>query len=267
MKLKRKSVAKPWGRQDLPDLFGGQQKQKIGEIWFEPPKGIKPELMIKYLFTSEKLSIQVHPDDRLARRFGLPHGKDECWYIIEAEPDAQLGIGLKKSVSIAKLRAAIACDQIDQLIDWKPASGGDFFYIPAGTIHAIGPGITLVEVQQNIDVTYRIYDFGRARELHLKEALTVAKPEIYDMNYHADVNPDESAILVDGPHFRLLLAFGDETEIISKIKASEWQVIPLEGSVIVDGKNIAAGQCGLCTDASEINLSKNGRSLIACTMR
>ena len=267
MKLKRKSVAKPWGRQDLPDLFGGERKQKIGEIWFEPPEPITPALMVKYLFTSEKLSIQVHPDDRLARRFGLPHGKDECWYVMEAEPGAVLGIGLKKSVSTAKLRAAIACDQIEQLVNWKPVSAGDYYYIPAGTIHAIGPGVTLVEIQQNIDVTYRIYDYGRPRELHLDEALTVAKPEVYDMSGHSIVNPAESSILADGPHFRLLHAVGDETETIGKMKAGEWQVVPLEGSVKINNVNISAGQCGLCASAGEIDLSKNRRSLIACTMR
>jgi len=171
MKLKKKIVSKPWGRKILPDQFGGTHNDKIGEIWFEPPTGITPSLMIKYLFTSEKLSIQVHPNDRQARRAGHPHGKGECWYILDADPGATLGLGLTKEVSPTKLQAAVVLGQMEHLIDWKPVKAGDFFYVPAGTIHAIGPGITLVEVQQNVDLTYRIYDYGRPREVHLEDAM------------------------------------------------------------------------------------------------
>ena len=95
MKLKRKFVEKPWGQDILPEIFDDRSKKKIGEVWFQAPKGITPQLMTKYLFTSEKLSIQVHPNDRQARRIGLPHGKEECWYILVAKPGALLGLGLK----------------------------------------------------------------------------------------------------------------------------------------------------------------------------
>lgn len=267
MKLKRKFVKKPWGRSDLPAIFGRKRKYKIGEVWFEPPQGIYPALMIKYLFTSEKLSIQVHPNDRQARRRDLPHGKEECWYILSAEPDAKLGIGLTKSVSATKLRAAVACDQLEKLVDWKPVKAGDLFYIPAGTIHAIGPGISLVEVQQNIDITYRLYDYGRSRELHLDDAISAARPEPYDLKKHQHIEPDLSQMLIDGPHFRLYQIVGDDPEMLSSQKASEWQIIPLEGSATVRDKSISAGECGLCANISDVDLSKNDRALVACTMK
>jgi mannose-6-phosphate isomerase len=266
MKLKRKFVEKPWGQEVLPDIFDGGNGKKIGEIWFEAPKGISPQLMVKYLFTSEKLSIQVHPNDRQARRIGFPHGKEESWFILDAEPDAVLGLGLKKTVSATKLKTAAILGEIEQLIDWKPAKKGDFFHVPAGTIHAIGPGISLVEVQRNIDITYRMYDYGRPRELHLEEAIAVAKLAAYDMKHWNEIPEDESASLSVGSPFGLFQIVGTDDEIISKIASKEWQIIPLEGSVTVRGKLIKAGECGICPRFSDIDLSKNKRSLIACTM-
>jgi len=266
MKLKRKFVEKPWGQDALPAIFDGEGGLKIGEIWFEPPKGISPQLMVKYLFTSEKLSIQVHPNDRQARRAGFPHGKEESWFILDAKPDAVLGLGLKKPVSTTKLKTAAIVGEIEQLIDWKPAKKGDFFHVPAGTIHAIGPGISLVEVQRNVDITYRLYDYGRPRELHLDEAIAVAKLKPYDMKYRIEVPVNESANLSVGSPFGLFQIIGTDDEILSQTMSKEWQIIPLEGEVTVRGKLIKAGECGICPRFSDIDLSKNGRSLIACAM-
>lgn len=266
MKLKRKFVEKPWGQEVLPDIFAGRSGKKIGEIWFEAPKGISPQLMVKYLFTSEKLSVQVHPNDRQARRIGLPYGKEESWYILDAGPDAVLGLGLKKTVSATKLKTAAILGEIEQLIDWKPVKKGDFFHVPPGTIHAIGPGISLIEVQRNVDITYRMYDYGRPRELHLEEAIGVAKLASYDMKYANEITPDETASLSGSSSFGLFQIIGTDDEIVSNIPSKEWQVIPLEGSVTVRGKLIKAGECGICPRFSDIDLAKNGRSLIACTM-
>ncbi|MEP3226014.1 MAG: class I mannose-6-phosphate isomerase [Parasphingorhabdus sp.] len=267
MKLRQKKVPKPWGQLNLPPIFGGNQKEKIGEIWFAPPKTIVPALLTKYLFTSEKLSIQVHPNDRQARRNGMPNGKEECWYILDADPDAVLGLGLTKEVSATKLHAAIVCGQIEQLMDWKPVKSGDLFYVPAGTIHAIGPGIKLIEVQQNADITYRLYDYGRPRELHLDDAISVATLKPYDLKHYSQAPKNESALLVDGPHFKLFQIFGDDHNLLRGTIAGEWQIIPLEGTVTARDKVIKAGECGLCTKSSEIDLSKNRKTLIACTMK
>lgn len=267
MKLNRKSVAKPWGQSGLPELFGKQPSDPIGEIWFEAPKGVTPALMIKYLFTSEKLSIQVHPNDRQARRQGFPNGKDECWYVLDAKPDAVLGLGLTKEVSKTKLHAAVVCGQLDPLIDWKPVKAGDFFFVPAGTIHAIGPGVTLVEVQQNIDLTYRLYDYGRGRDLHLEEALSVSTLSPYDMKNHQHIDPAQSRQLQQDTHFRTFQIIGNDPEPMAEIKSSEWQVVPLNGKVIVRDQEIGAGECGLCTRSSEIDLTNNEKCLIACTVK
>lgn len=266
MKLKRKFVEKPWGQDVLPDIFDGGSGKKIGEIWFEAPQGISPQLMVKYLFTSEKLSIQVHPNNRQARRIGFPHGKEETWYILDAEPDAVLGLGLKQTVSATKLKTAAILGEIEQLIDWKPVKKGDCFHVPAGTVHAIGPGISLIEVQQNVDITYRMYDYGRPRELHLEEAIEVAKLAPYDMKHANEIPTGETTSLSGGSSFGLFQVIGTDHEIISEIPSTEWQVIPMEGSVTVRGKLIKAGECGICSRFSDIDLAKNGRSLIACTM-
>tara|TARA_R110000824_G_scaffold48175_11_gene136285 strand:- start:3134 stop:3937 length:804 start_codon:yes stop_codon:yes gene_type:complete len=266
MKLKRKFVEKPWGQEVLPDIFDHRSEKKIGEIWFEAPKGITPQLMTKYLFTSEKLSIQVHPNDRQARRLGLPHGKAECWYILDAKPDAVLGIGLIKPVSATKLKTAAILGEIEQLIDWKPVKKGDFYYVPPGTIHAIGSGISVLEIQQNVDITYRIYDYGRPRELHLDEAMAVVKLSPYDMKYSQEIPADESICLSVGSPFELFQIVGADDKILSQTASKEWHVIPLEGSVTVRGKLVKAGECGICPRLSDIDFSKNNKSLVACTM-
>lgn len=264
MKLKKKSVVKPWGQSIFPSPFHNKRKQKIGEIWFEPPIGVAAGLMVKYLFTSEKLSIQVHPNDRQARRAGFPHGKEECWLILHAEPWAKLGIGLTKEVQSTDLRAAIASGEIENLVNWIPVETGDFFYIPAGTVHAIGPGIVLVEVQQNIDLTYRIYDYRRPRELHLDDAMKVASLKPYNMSNHRKVPPDQTMVLVDGPHFRVFQIIGSDVEMLTDVEASEWQVIPLDGTAWIRGVVIKTGECGICAKQADIDLSKNGKFIVAC---
>src|SRR5262249_13298778 len=128
----------------------------------------------KFLFTSERLSIQVHPDDPAARAAGHPRGKDEAWLVLGADAGATIGLGLTHAVSREALRAAALDGSVEGLIDWRPVQTGDCFYSPAGTIHALGAGLTVLEIQQNLDLTYRLYDYGRPRELHLDEALAVA---------------------------------------------------------------------------------------------
>ena len=267
MKLKKKSVPKPWGQSIFPSPFHNEQKQKIGEIWFEPPIGITASLMVKYLFTSEKLSIQVHPNDRQARSAGFSHGKEECWIILHAEPWAKLGIGLTKESQPDELREAIACGQMEALIDWMPVETGDFFHIPPGTVHAIGPGIVLVEVQQNIDLTYRLYDYGRPRELHLDDAIKVASLKPYNLNGHCKIPPDQSTLLVDGPHFRVFQIVGSDVEMLADMEASEWHIVPLEGAASISGAVIETGECGICAKQADIELSKNGKFIVACTAK
>jgi mannose-6-phosphate isomerase len=173
-KLTPHYVEKPWGRTDLPSIFPAADGRRIGEVWFENADGRDLPLLVKYIFTSERLSIQVHPDDAEARARGLTRGKEEIWFILDCEPGATLGIGLTESMTAQQFRAAAEDGSIEQWIDWKPVKPGDCYFIPAGTVHAIGAGITLVEIQQNADVTYRLYDYGRPRELHLDDGVSVS---------------------------------------------------------------------------------------------
>ncbi len=122
---------------------------------------LTPALLLKLLFTSAPLSIQVHPDDTFARAMGMPNGKSEAWYIISAEPDAQIGVGLNRRITPQELHAAITNGSIVDLVQWRPVAKGDVIFIPAGTIHALGAGIVLAEIQQRSDTTFRLFDYGR----------------------------------------------------------------------------------------------------------
>lgn len=180
-KLIERRVEKIWGRRDLPGMFGGSHggEEPLGEIWFEHPERPDADLLVKYLFTSEKLSIQVHPDDDAAARSGHRSGKDEAWVILRAEPGATIGLGLRERVPPERLRSAALSGSIENLVDWREVGAGDILYSPAGTVHAIGPGLTLIEIQQNVDLTYRLYDYGRPRDLHLDQAIAAADPAPY----------------------------------------------------------------------------------------
>ena len=130
-----------------------------------------------------------------------------------------------------ELRSAALDGSIEELIDWRPVAAGDFIFVPSGTIHAIGAGISLLEFQQNSDVTYRLYDYGRPRELHLDEAINVAKAEPFPGRLVQSIRGKDQAMLVEGPHLRLMLTVTDVMKDLQR-----W-VMPLAGE--------AAGQCFL----------------------
>lgn len=242
MKLERRYIEKPWGRMQLPAGFDPPTHNRIGEVWFTGAGD--PPLLVKYLFTSERLSIQVHPDDEQARTFGLARGKSECWYILDAEPGSTLGLGLKRRLSPDELRAAALDGSIEQLIDWRTVSPGDFYLVPPGTIHAIGAGISLIEFQQNSDVTFRLYDYGRPRELHLEEGISVARREPYPERDIQHLSRKDNQLLVDGPQFVLALTERDMFE-----DRERW-IIPLEGMVQNGSETAGPGEC-LLVDPTE----------------
>ncbi len=226
--LPRHAVAKPWGQKNLPAAMhvGGE---RIGEIWYDVQEQSLP-VLIKWLFTSEKLSVQVHPNDDQARALGLPSGKEECWFVADAQPGAVLGIGTTKALDARELRRAAASGEIADLLDWKPVKAGDWFYIAPGTIHAIGGGITLVECQQNADVTYRLYDYGRPRELHLNEAVSVSVACPYPDIFHGSVDDDfRFRKLLEARTFSLYCGQGDE--FLSLLTDADYWLIPLAGSI------------------------------------
>lgn len=255
MKLERRYVEKPWGRVNLPPMFDPPAGERIGEIWFVG--GGDLPLLAKYLFTSERLSIQVHPNDQQARARGLPRGKSECWYILNAEPNSVLGLGLTREVSKEELRAAALDGSIEQLMDWRPVQAGDFVFVPPGTVHAIGGGISLLEFQQNADVTYRLYDYGRQRELHLDDGLAVATRGPFKGTIRLLTEGDEAA-LVHGPHFELVLTNAD-----ALTGRHRW-IMPLGGKVRSGADSASAGEC-LLVDAGEPIEAIDARMLIGAT--
>lgn len=261
--LPTRAVAKPWGRDDLPPVFGMPAGEKIGEIWFEPPAELD-RLLIKYIFTSEQLSVQCHPSDAQTEAMGLGRqGKEECWLLLHAEPGARLGIGFDHAIDASTLRAAIDDGSIEQLLTWHPVSAGDFFYIPANTVHVIGAGITLVEVQQNSDITYRLYDYGRPRALHVEEGSAVALRGPYPADNHRHLSARGPAQLVDGPYFRLDRLDGAPDQATAGRYAGPLLVVPLDCAVTVGGTSVAAGQCAMARSIEAIAFPAAGLSLIA----
>lgn len=139
-------------------------------------------LLIKFIDAEQTLSVQVHPDDAYAARVEGDSGKNEMWYIVEAAPDAEIVYGLKEGVSTEDFRRAVGENRIRDVLNFHPVRAGECYYIPAGLVHAIGAGILIAEIQQNSDLTYRVYDYdrvgadGKLRELHKEKACDVVCP-------------------------------------------------------------------------------------------
>ncbi len=262
--LDTKRVEKPWGRHHLWPGFAdpAADADPIGEVWFEAPGGEHPPLLIKYIFTSEKLSVQVHPNDEQARAAGYPSGKDEAWVVLAAEPDSTIALGTHEVLSPEQLRAAALDGSIEGLLDWKPVKAGDVIYSAAGTIHAIGAGITLVEVQQNLDLTYRLYDYGRPRELHLDQGIAVANAR----PFNDPLSPEEVApgrtILFDGRKFVLERWTGSTRPLSLPAGMSGW-LIPLAGQGSANGVAWRAGECLMVSDAIAVDASADADLLFA----
>lgn len=253
MKLTSRYIEKPWGRTDLPEVFPAANGQRIGEIWFVAPPDAP--LLAKYLFTSERLSVQVHPDDEQARHRGLPRGKTECWFVVSAEPGATVGLGLRRDVTADELRTAAMDGSIIDLIDWRPVRSGDFISVPAGVVHAIGGGICLLELQQNSDVTYRLYDYGRPRELHLEDGVAVSQKHASPQGLLRHVEPGEDLVLVDNSHFTVAHSHRD-----CFVDRQRW-IVPLDGHVRCGPDSAAVGECLLLDSGDELD-SISGRILV-----
>lgn len=201
---------RPWGTENLSPIYPNHKfETKIGEAWLSgdhcriangPLAGntlaqlsaqyqralvgeaardaARFPLLLKFLFPHEKLSVQVHPDDAQAQRVGQPWGKTECWYVADAKPGAQIGLGLKNGVTARQLEEAIHQQKAEDLLNWVNVYAGDMIYVAGGTVHTLGPGSVIVETQQQSDTTYRLYDYGRPRELHLKDGMAAVKETV-----------------------------------------------------------------------------------------
>ena len=201
---------RPWGTQDLSPIYPNHKfEEKIGEAWLSgddckvangPLTGKtlsqlseqyqrdlvgeaardprRFPLLLKFLFPHEKLSVQVHPDDAQALRVGQPWGKTECWYVVNATPGSQIALGLKPGVTPGQFEGAIHQNRAEDLLNWINVYAGDMIYVAGGTVHTLGPGSVIVETQQQSDTTYRLYDYGRPRELHLKDGMAAVKEKV-----------------------------------------------------------------------------------------
>lgn len=261
--LPMKWLEKPWGRRDLPDPFGSRHDRPIGEIWFEPT-ALTGSLMAKYLFTSEKLSVQVHPTDRCSPT-GI--GKDECWLVVHANAGARVALGFREELSLDELRDASRAGTIEQLLAWHPVAAGDFVYLPAGTVHTIGAGLTLVEVQENTDITYRLFDYGRPRELHLEEALRAVRTGPHPQSYRRRLDENRSAVLVDGPKFTVTHVVAHEGLPEEYDLTGPHLVLPLASEVEVNGQSFAPGTATECASLDDVRLKGEARCLVVRAVR
>jgi mannose-6-phosphate isomerase len=192
-----------WGRRSLAPYFEDLAfPEPVGEAWFTSnenqtsagstlgellsahpdvlgtaadPKhpGVCP-LLVKLLFTTERLSVQVHPDDEYAQKHHGSLGKTEAWYVLDASPPAEVAVGLRESISPEAFRKAAESGELERMLNWRTVTRRDVIFVPAGTVHAIGAGLTICEIQENSDITYRLYDYGRPRELHLDHGTRVS---------------------------------------------------------------------------------------------
>lgn len=256
-----------WGAKDLAPLYPNYKagEQPIGEVWLTgndcrvangrvagqtlgilaarygralvgetAPHDERFPLLVKFLFPRDKLSVQVHPTDEDARRAGLPSGKNECWYVVAAEPGAQVGLGLKPGASRADFEAAVRRGEgSDQMLNWFHIKLGEMFYNPAGTVHCIGPGSILLEIQQNSDTTYRLHDYGRGRELHVEPGLQAMRQR---PGAGKIARGSEKSMLAVSPYFRVdkFLAEGESVQRHPGTGVSSARVVVgLEGCGVV----------------------------------
>ena len=230
-----------WGRTHLAPWYADSQKA-IGEAWFLSPRELP--LLIKWIFTNERLSVQVHPDDGEDG----PLGKSEMWHILDAKPGATIAMGFREPITRERLREATRTGEIEQLLHWAEVKPGETYMIPAHTVHAIGAGIVLCEIQQNSDVTYRLWDYGRPRELHVDKAVPIC-----DLGVHPGASKptpvgEGREELVRSKHFvteRVTLAPGHA--ILPEAQNSQlW--ICVEGTAEIGGELVKAGEVWLLPD-------------------
>jgi mannose-6-phosphate isomerase len=289
---------RPWGAQDLSPIYPNHKfEEKIGEAWLSgddckvangPLKGktlshLSEEyrrelvgdaardpkrfpLLLKFLFPHEKLSVQVHPDDAQAVRVGQPWGKTECWYIAHAKTGAQIALGLKPGVSVKELEEVIHQKRAEEVLNWMNVYAGDMIYVAGGTVHTLGPGSVVVETQQQSDTTYRLYDYGRPRELHLKDGMAAVKEKV---NSGKVVRPapeqmnggrNRHAPLVGAPYFVVdMFEAKDPLELSTQDDSGRSSVqilVAVEGCGVIE----AAG-------ADPVTLAKGDAVVVPASMR
>lgn len=260
---------RPWGARDLRPIYVKTVKDPIGESWLTwednrvangplagrtlgelckqhrrdlvgaaAPYDDRFPLLVKFLFPGSKLSVQVHPDDEQARKAGQPCGKTECWYVFAAKPGAQVALGLKTGTSLQDFERAIRDQRAEELLNWVDVQPGDMLYVAAGTVHTIGGGMILVETQQTCDITYRLYDYGRPRELHVAEGLAATRlhTNAGKVVRHAS---DAAGVLVRSPFFQVEKVRLRDPLRAEITPASPQVIVAIEGSGVVESQGMA----------------------------
>jgi mannose-6-phosphate isomerase len=221
----------------------------VGELWFDRAEDDgPPALLIKLLFTDQNLSVQVHPDDDYAHSIGQANGKSEAWYILAARPDAQVGVGLTTTLSTSQLRAAITDGSIADLVNWRSVAAGEVVYVPAGTIHAIGPGLVIAEIQQRSDTTFRLFDYDRGRSLDVEGAIAVAcagpaplQPKPYRQSAIRTILVANAFFVVE----RITLAASSPYELTAN---GETWIMSIAGSLTLGGIDLDTGEVAYMHD-------------------
>ena len=243
-----------WGRTRLAPWFPDAAKP-TGEAWYLTDRDLP--LLVKLIFTSERLSVQVHPDDEEDG----PRGKTEMWYILDAEAGSTIALGFREAISRERLAEATRTGEIEALLNWVPVKAGETYFTPAHTVHAIGAGIVLCEIQQNSDVTYRLWDYGRPREIHVEKAVPIA-----DLCEH----PGAASPVALGPGREELVRCRHFVTELVRLGAGEhfdadpqtcqlW--ICLEGTGAIDGESVLPGEVWLLPDAAIIRAESAARFL------
>jgi mannose-6-phosphate isomerase len=245
-----------WGRTHLAPWFPDCTKP-IGEAWYLTDRELP--LLVKLIFTSERLSVQVHPDDGEDG----PRGKTEMWHILAADPGAVIALGFRQPLTRERLREATLSGEIEQLVNWMPVRAGETYFTPAHTVHAIGAGIVLFEIQQNSDVTYRLWDYGRPRPIHVEQAVPIA-----DLSVHPGPAPSTPIgkgheTLVWSKHFvteSVTLEAGEEFTPSAE-NCQLW--ICTAGAGTIGGQAVRAGEVWLLPEEGELPaISGSGASFL-----
>lgn len=264
-----------WGRKSLSPFFSQVptegDKGLIGEVWFTFQENLtslgislgdllrkEPELLgnaadpnhpgvcpllVKLIFTTERLSVQVHPDDDYAERHHGSLGKTEAWYVVDAEQEAEVAVGFREPLSAERLKESAQSGEIEQLLAWHKVKRGDVVFVPAGTVHAIGAGLTICEVQENSDITYRLYDYGRPRELHLEHGVTVSNREPYSFGPGARTIAEGRDALAESDYFRIERLMPRRAFRVEAGQPYYQLLICLRGEGKIAGSDFAAAQC------------------------
>ena len=230
---------KVWGTTDLSPWFPDSQS-KIGEVWFSRETEIP--LLLKFIFAAERLSVQVHPNDEYGRRVEGSAGKTEMWHILRAAPGAAIALGFHEPLSPERLREASLSGEIETLLNWVPVKPGETYFVCAGMVHAIGAGIALAEIQQFSDITYRLYDYGRPRELHLGRALDVSRMTPHPGAVEPLPMTDGAERLIACPYFVTdrIVVDGSMTLSTAAPAAEFWMITHGEG--VLEGEPFRAGE-------------------------